>query len=588
MKKDKTKTAAGQGTSDAPPQGAMEGENLRGICRSLFQWRCLAAVVSGCLLSLAFPPAGLSCLGWIALVPLLLVPQPRLWKERLAVGYLFGYVHFATALHWLNEVGFGAGYLLSLWCALFPACWYALTSSMAWRLTQDRGRVKFPGCGFLFIRKSLIISILAWFSAVLWTSLEWIRGWLLSGFPWDQLGVSQWSHPAVIQLASVTGVHGVSCWMVGVNGVVCGECALLLQSWLAPARRGFPWHWLSVAAACLPAVFMGMRPMAYPAEGTPTLNVLAVQGNQPQCREWTQEQYEEAQRTYLGLTRQGLASADSPVDLVLWPECAVPVPLDEPEYRYALKTLLEDIQTPLLLGAIQYRYGDGGPEDIRLFNSAFLLNADNEVIDYYDKVHRVPFGEFTPLGSIFPWLVEMIGMGRDLTPGKSFHLFKLAKGAQAGVNICFEDAFPEISRTFVRQGAHLLMTITNDSWYGHSSGAAQHASHVVLRAVENRRPFLRSGNNSHTCLVAPDGQVLGQLRDDGHDSDFIAGSAVYAVPISDWGTTCYTKYGDWFAALCLLLTLGGIGKGVADWFVLKRARFHRITATKPPATAKHP
>lgn len=526
-------------------------ENIAQYNWSGFIWRITAALISGILLSLAFPPLKWNLLAWVGLFPLLLMPTPRGWLERLVVGYVFGYTQFALSLLWLNEVGFGAGWLLSLWCALFPMLWYALVSAWFWRL-KDGKTMSFPGSGPLFVNSEGILAVSSIVAAALWVALEWVRSWLLTGFPWNFLGNSQYTRLSVIQIASYTGVFGVSFLIVLVNMVLVTEGSRQVRHFIVPVKRGIPWHFVIVFAFLGPVFWLGTRPEVMPPENAGTLRVVAVQGNMPQCRVWTVEQFQDSLDVYGSLTLKGAAEYPD-ADLFLWPECAVPSELDYHPYRAMRIELYKKLNKPLLLGALQYRLpaGEEDPEKANSFNSAFLLDEKGTVLDYYDKIHRVPFGEFTPFGNQFPWLREMIGMGRDLTPGRDFRVFSLPKNAKAGVNICFEDAFPEISREFVRRGANVLATITNDSWYNQSCGAEQHAGHVVFRAIENRRPFLRSGNNSHTCLVSPNGRILGLLVDRKDGSLFTRDYQAYDVPVNDdWGETFYTKYGNLFAWIC--------------------------------------
>lgn len=579
---DQPPTTPPASAADTPPT------NLAGLGRCLFFWRAAAAVASGLLLSAAFPPLRWDLLAWAAFLPVFIVPQPRAWPERLAIGYLLGYVHFASSLLWLNEVGFGAGFLLAIWCALFPMAWYALFSALAWRLRQDLAR-PFPGAGLLFMQSAAGLVLAALFAAALWTGLEWVRAWLLTGFPWNQLGISQYRRIGLIQVAAVTGVYGISFVVMLVNAALAVEVTRIIRYAIAPGRRGFPWHFALVTLALIPVCWWGSQPDSLPPESAPSLTVLAVQGNLPQCRFWTEEQFQDALDAYAGLTRQAFAElpAGQKPDLIVWPECAVPADLGYHSYAVARNQLLRDLDTPLLLGATQYRLPAPGadPQDALLFNSAFLLNPQGLIVEYYDKVHRVPFGEYTPFGDQLPWLRDLIGMGRDLTPGRDLHLFNLPHGASAGVNICFEDVFAELSRDFTRRGANLLMTITNDSWYNESSGAEQHLSHVVFRAVENRRPVLRSGNNSHTCLITPNGRILGQLADPETGAVFARGSARYELPVHDgWGMTFYTRHGNVFAWACTALAGLVIAWLLADFIGRKKKLLDAIRPeSRPPA-----
>ena len=169
--------------------------NLVLAVTTLAFWRFVAAIASGLMLSAAFPPLCWDLLAWVAFVPLLFVPQPRSWKQRCLVGYTFGYVHFATCLHWLNEVGFGAGYLLAAYCALYPMLWYCFICTLLLQM-KDLKAENLPGESFLYIKSPLRLLIVVVAGACAWTALEWIRGTAMTGFPWDLLGVSQYRRTA--------------------------------------------------------------------------------------------------------------------------------------------------------------------------------------------------------------------------------------------------------------------------------------------------------------------------------------------------------------------------------------------------------
>ena len=293
-----------------------------------------------------------------------------------------------------------------------------------------------------------------------------------------------------------------------------------------------------------------------------TLRILAIQGDVPECREWNDQIFDMAWNRYAELTREAFrACAENPPDLILWPEGALPAPITYAPYATRLRQLLQELKTPILLGALDIRPQPGQPlEQAPVFNTAFLLDVNSPVLfspyadrgEYYDKIHRVPFGEYVPFGNYFPWLVDAIGMGRDLTPGQNYKLFEI-KGVKIGVNICFEDAFPEISRRFVQDGADLLVTITNDCWYQQSAGARQHRNHAVFRAIETHRPLLRSGNNSDTCLISGQGRIRDPIA--GPDgAAFGPGWHLYELDERDF-TDSGTSPRNGFAHFCALATL---------------------------------
>lgn len=541
--------------SESPAEPAAAGANLR----VLTGWRpvvslgvCLAA--SGLLLSASYAPLEWDWLGWCALVPALVAAAPCGGLRRLLAGYLLGFVYCVTNLFWLNEIGFAAGVLLAIYCACFPAAWYALTAALAGALRASPAGE--PPSALCRVPTGWRQSALILGSSLFWVGLEWLRSWLFTGFPWNDLGISQWQRPALLSLTCFTGVAGISALLM-VSNLALAQVAL---TWWHGVRHGSPRR-----SGRVPAVTLGLAlvlamvaAMMAPTVPAPeaSLRVLAVQGNIPQCRVWTEEQFDEAVAVYTGLTAQAVPVARP--DLVVWPESAVPAPLGYGPFRRRVDALMAEIQTPLLLGALDSRAlpdarwtGAEWEPPLQDFNAAILLAPDGSTVETYDKIHRVPFGEYVPFGRYLPWLVDWIGMGRDLTPGSEYTLFDLGPGLLAGANICFEDVFPEISRNFVRRGATLLLTLTNDAWYAESAGSRQHLVHAVFRAAENRRPLFRSGNNSDTCLILPDGRIEGLLYDPETGRRFIRGTRVYDVPISlAPPETLFTRWGNWFARAC--------------------------------------
>ncbi|MBN2448976.1 MAG: apolipoprotein N-acyltransferase [Lentisphaeria bacterium] len=535
-------------------------------------------VGSGLLLSAAFPPLGWGGAVWVALVPVLSVPVPATIRGRLVAGYLLGYTHWASGLLWLNEVGFGAGYLLALYCALYPMAWYVGMAAVRDALAGGRRGVTPGGCCDVVRGWRHPLLVLA--GACFWVALEWLRGWFLTGFPWNELAVSQWRQTGLLCLAAFAGTAGIGALIVATNVAL----ALTLRRWLGEGgRRGISWGLLTVAVLmlCVPWAVWRVPRVRY---SEASLRVLCVQGNIPQCRFWTEEQFQEALDTYTGLTR--LTAPVAKPDLVVWPESAVPAPLGYPPLKEALEALMAEVRTPLLIGAIDTRPDpaatglEPSQEGTLDYNSAILLGADGKVVDRYDKIHRVPFGEYVPFGRHLPWLVDLIGMGRGLTAGSEFTVMPLGKGIEAGTNICFEDVFADISRSFVLRGANLLLTLTNDAWYAESAGSRQHLIHAVMRAAELRRPLLRSGNNSDTCMIWPDGTVTGRLVDAQTGNPFVRGTNVYTIPVPDAPPlTLYARWGNWFGranavAACAILA-----------WVLRRAYRDRMRRREAVADA---
>jgi apolipoprotein N-acyltransferase len=405
---------------------------------------------------------------------------------------------------------------------------------------------------------------------------EWVRSWLFTGFPWNQLGTSQWQNGLLLPLTATTGIYGISFVIVTVNAAVFLRCYRPSPQFGESYR---PAAAPTALAAALLAVAVGARllvPEQPAASGT--LAVTAVQGNLPQARQSSEAQLDFAIDVYTDLTREAVRR-DQP-QLVVWPETAIPRSLlYNDKCRAALEQLFAETGTPMLAGTIDYRYGPPPGEELRQFNSAMLFAADGALVEFYDKIHIVPFGEFVPFGRFLPWLVDWIGMGRGLTPGTEHTVFDLGE-AQVGVNICYEDVFPEISAGHAAKGANILITITNDAWFGATAGSRQHLAHAVFRAVETGRPMLRNGNNSDTCLIHADGRIEGLLY--GADGErFVRGAALYAVPIViDPPLTLYSRTGNWFAGIATVLTALAALWCSQRWLQRKRRLYAAVTGVE--------
>jgi len=526
-------------------------------------WQLGSAVAAGLLLSAAFPPLEWDFLAWFALAPLLLTPLPVRWSRALLIGAAFGLSHFVTLLTWLNTIGFFAGVWLGMWCSLFAMAWYLFVVAVQRRLAlwqRKHDHQAYPAARLLISGRLPEQAVLVVVYAAAWVSLEWLRSWLFTGFPWGFVGISQWQRLGLLQLTTVTGVYGLSYVIVSVNVALAAMLPWWWQRW---RRRGaqqqqqqqrgaLAWP-LLMAALPMPLILaLALRPSPL-GEPATTLRVLAVQGHLEQMRIYSPEQLTEALQVYSTLTRQGVRLTRP--ELVLWPETAVPAPVRwEPQYHAMMRELFTSIDSWLLLGSIDYRPVPGNDDDYLVYNSAMLFDGHGQLREIYDKVQRVPFGEYTPFARYMPWLEDWIGMGRALSPGHDYTLLNLPKHVLAGPLICYEDVYARISRAFVVRGANVLFVLTNDAWYAESAGSRQHMIHAVFRAVETRRPLIRAGNNSDTCLILPDGRIVDPLLDGSNRFVRMAGS--YEVPVwIDPPHTWYTRYGDVFAYACTALTL---------------------------------
>ena len=519
----------------------------------------LVSFISGAVLSSAFAPFEYSLLAWIGLIPILhlsFLPNSR----SGLFGYAFGFGHFVTTFAWLREVFILAPIGIAAVWAAFPAIWLRLSKSVLENLKfspeQDLLPRNDPSIATPSNLSTWKLNVLIVAVCCTWCGMEWCRSWFLSGFPWNQLGITQWQNRWMLPLSMYTGVYGVSFLIVMVNATIYFSYYQRRET--GATRKSTVSRLLIWPVA---AFFIGVVVQKHTNNNSgesETLKIAAIQGNIPQIRQWNPEQLNLALSVYTHLTKRIVA--DSKPDLVVWPETAVPASLTHNEQcAVELQRLFKETKTPLVAGSITYRfpYHLHQPQDLpRTYNSALLFDESGQVIDHYDKIHLVPFGEYVPFEKYLPWLVEWIGMGRSLTAGKEYTVIPFSNTVRIGINICYEDIFPAISSRMVRAGANLLLVITNDAWFGETSGSRQHLAHTVFRAVENSRPVLRNGNNSDTCLILPDGRTVDILYNPGNGNRFVRTAGDYEVPIVlDPPLTVYSRYGDWFATMCFVVTL---------------------------------
>lgn len=518
-------------------------------------------VVSGILYTLSFPRIDFPFLAWIALVPLLIGIRDVTPRRAFYMGWLAGGVAFLGLLYWVTitmeqygKVPWPATLpillLLVAYLGLYPAGFSAL-------LIWIRSKMDLPGV--------LLIP-------VIWTVLEWVRAHLLTGFPWVLLGYSQYRNLPMIQIADLTGVYGVSALIALVNAAIADGLRIV-----DPSRRQRAFISLLVAALSLGLTWsygqwrLSGLAHAPPEAETRSLRVGLVQGNIPQDVKWDTRFRQETLRRYAQLTH---TIAQEGLDLVVWPEAAMPFIFeDDLFFNQQVISLVQREQTPLLFGSparSSTPAGEGIHRKLSLSNSAYLLDASGHVASRYDKIHLVPFGEYVPLSPILFFVDKMVeGIG-DFAAGKAYTLFPLPLTThnsqlttQFGVVICFEVIFPELVRRFVQEGADMMITITNDAWFGRSSAPYQHFSMVVFRSVENRVPFVRAANTGISGFI----EVSGRIQ---KTSDLFTEAALTDTVRISGRRTLYTRLGDLFADVCGIITLV---------FVLARIRISKQPAT---------
>jgi apolipoprotein N-acyltransferase len=495
-------------------------------------------ITSACLLVLSFPRIEQPFCIWFALVPLIYIMEGRSSYRCFLLGWLSGFLFYTGLIYWIVVVTTTYGklpYPVGIVLMLLLSAYLALYTGISFALAR-----------FVEVKSSLPFPLLL---PLFWVALEYVRSFLFSGFPWENLGYSQYRQLTLMQCADITGVYGISFLVVWVNAVVY----LLIRG---IALKRIPWKTLAFTAVILASVLLygrfRIREVSALASASPSIDVGLVQGNVSQDIKWNKNFLDDTLNRHRALTRSAL---DAGAKLVIWPESATPFYFqNEPYYQQALFDLIRNQDAYLLIGSPAF-----ASENRRLFsfNSAFLLSPAAAIAGRYDKMHLVPYGEYVPLKELFFFVDKMVeGIG-DFRPGNSISLMPLP-GCDFGVLICYEIIFPDLTRRFVKQGAEFLVNITNDAWFGNTGAPYQHFSMAVVRAIENKRYIARAANTGISGLISPIGEI-------------VAASAVFSEASLTGSvshlqlTTLYTRFGDVFA-----ITITVVAMMLLAAFVKKR------------------
>ncbi len=489
----------------------------------------LLSILSGLSLVCAFPKYDLNILAWVAFIPLFFALQHKTLVQAAGLGFIAGCVFFSGLLYWIYIVLTIYGHLpgiISVFFLILLTAYLALYFSsfaFVWRWLDA---------------KSSLGQIL--FAPAFWVSLEYIRGILFSGFPWELLGYSQYRVLPLIQISEITGVYGVSYLLILVNILLYRFLVYISQGERKYAGREI----LAITLIISCCWFYGqskITTLAQAAAAQKEYKISLVQGNIRQDLKWERHFQEETLKIYTELTWQ--TKREKP-DLVIWPETATPFFFQNNfPFQSRILDLAGQMETPILFGAPAFtRQGN----KVQYFNSAFLISPQREIIGRYDKIHLVPFGEYAPLAGLLGFTRDIIGAIGDFTSGSGINNLALPWG-KFGVLICYEIIFPDLTRQFAAQGAQFLVNITNDAWFGRTSAPYQHLSMATLRAVENRLPIARAANTGISAFITAEGKI--EQSSNLFTREVLSGN----IKINK-ALTFYSRYGDLFAYLCLIIS----------------------------------
>jgi apolipoprotein N-acyltransferase len=480
----------------------------------------LLALLSGALLIFCFPRFNLVWFAPVALTPLLiaLVRQRNPWR-RFALGWACGVVYWCGVCYWVEIV---------------LAVHGDMGKPLAWAMFV-----------LFCVAKALHMGVFALLAGILmrrWWAIPAVAGWWVTvevthgslGFAWLALGNAGVDMGLPMRLAPYTGVYGLSFVFVMMS-------AALAIAILRRQRRELLWLAPLVLLPLLPAM-----PAPLPGQEAAVL----VQSDISETQEWTPEILIQTVREQAALTVRGALQPGVRLpSIVVWPEVPAPYYYEEDKgFREYIDTLARMTQTYVLLGTVAHT-PKGAP-----LNSAQLVSPAGIPLTRYDKVNLVPFGEFVPWP--FNFVADKVSSEvGDFEAGHRVVVSPVGKH-QIGAFICYESVFPGFVRKFVAGGAEALFNLSNDGWFGQSAARPQHLNIVRMRAAENRRWIMRATNDGITAVIDPGGRIRGRIPPNTR--------AVYCANFNYISEqTVYTRWGDWFAAVCLVIaTFGAVASAL--------------------------
>ena len=443
------------------------------------------AILSGVLLALAFPPLKLWFLGWIGVIPLIIMVrcEKKHWRSFLW-GTLSGSVFYLISSSWvtysMNVYGgipLWESYIFALIIAFILGAFTGLAVllfSLAVRRIGESALLVIPFC---------------------WVAGEYARS-LITGIGWNSLGYSQAFHPLLIQPVKAGGVYLVSAIMVAVNSAIAGALIYKKQKYKL-------WHLVFTVLALSIFIGYGLIPRTKPCEAG-HIEVDVIQPVVPISAPWDDPEFAEGiLREHLDLSESdsSLKPGGPPDKIVVWPESSAGFDWDEdPALRHVLSAFTRRNNVYLLFN------GWGPSADGGSCNSAYLIAPSGDKISRYDKISLLPFGEYVPGRNWIPLMNRVPVLVYDVKPGTNFIISDVA-GVKIGVFICFEAIVPDIARRMRLAGAGALVQLSNEAWFGPSAAADQMLAHTVFRAVENDVELIRSTNSGRSAYISSDGRI---------------------------------------------------------------------------------
>jgi apolipoprotein N-acyltransferase len=531
------------------------------------------AVLSGALQVLPFPIAGPTPLWrtafcWIALLPLLWAllgnskaGRPLTLLQGAALGYACGFVWYMGNCYWIYQTMYLYGGLakpiaagiLVLFC-LYLGLYHALFGTLIAGFRSRFGR-----------QNALLLVPFAW------VAVELARA-RITGLPWDLLGVAQVDNPLLTRLAPITGAYGLSFVIAAVNALFLIRVRIRERRFTRPILT-------AVGVVLVVFYVIGLR-FLMPAASSPTsATATLVQENievgaantgpQPTTQQYLDSfaylsrypsshyllgipELSSTRSVYLIRRHAPAEGADPeasiavPTDLIVWPESPAPFQDLDPQFLASTEALAREAHAPIIVGNTGFESSTRATSGYSPYNRASFITSNGAYVGHYDKIHLVPFGEYVPYKQLFFFAKDLLNEVGTFEPGT--HRTAFATGGHIyGVFICYESIFADEIRQYAKQGADVLINISNDGWYGNTSAPWQHLNMVRMRAIENHRWVLRATNTGVTAAIDPYGRVTAAAPR--HIRTSIRVHFGYEHDL-----TFYSRYGDLFAYACAFLT----------------------------------
>lgn len=464
-------------------------------------------------MGVAHYPLSLGFLAWFGLIPLLIrLKSAPSFKSLLGIAYLWGFAYNLTTIFWLGT-NIGTVRIVAMISMLASVLFMALNSLYVVVLWQMMKRW-------------------IWGFPVAWTVIEYIRTFGSLGFPWINLANTQTDYLLLAQNAEITGIYGISFWIVLLN-------ILGLQVYENHSRKNILVYAVLFFLPWISGLLL-LPDLSHPQSDP--VSVAVVQPNIHLSEKWEKDSVQKNIEMLIDLS---LPSYEDSVDLVIWPETAVAsyILTSGRKYLRQVRKPLKSTSSLLLTGT---PHSEKIEKVLHNYNAVVLLDG-HKTHQVYKKISLVPMAEYIPLSTIFPALKKLNLGQANFTAGAEYTQFEIKDVSFSSV-VCFETTFPALIRNFVKSGAQFIVAVVNDGWYENAPEPQQHASQFIYRAIETRRPVIRCANTGISMVVDAAGNILEKTR---LNEPLVIRTHVYP---SD-GTSFYVKFGDIFAWLNLAFSV---------------------------------